>query len=60
MLKNKRARLPMVILAIAFSALVALVAAISHNLVTSTEPVRLLPEFNNLQRGNANVDKRRT
>jgi len=50
MLKNKRARLPVVILAIAFLALVALAVAISHNLVTSTEPVRPSPEFNNLQR----------
>ena len=50
MLKNKRARLPVVILAIAFSALVALTIAISHNLVTSTEPVQPLPEFNNPKR----------
>ena len=50
MLKNKRARLAMAILVIAFSALVAMAVAISYNLVTSTEPVQLLPEFNNLQR----------
>ena len=50
MLTNKRDRLPAVVLVIAFLALVALAVAISHNLVTSTEPVQPLPEFNNLQR----------